>query len=91
MLTVPGKNFKLEKANSLKIQYRKCMNRLTFFVKNLKTFRWKIRLKKDLEMVSNDDLSKDYIEEEEVDNEVSFWKPVMFYFLKVFRHKKYIL
>ena len=54
------------------------------FVKNLKTFRWKIRLKKDLEMVSNDDLSKDYIEEEEVDNEVGFWKPVMFYFSKVF-------
>lgn len=56
------------------------------FVKNLKTFRWKIRLKKDLEMVSNDDLSKDYIEEEEVDNEVGFWKPVIFYFSKVFRH-----
>ncbi|XP_023325614.1 ankyrin repeat domain-containing protein 42 [Eurytemora carolleeae] len=37
--------------------------------------RWKIRLKKDLEMVSNDDLSKDYIEEEEVDNEVNIgWK-----------------
>ena len=41
-------------------------------------------------MVSNDDLSKDYIEEEKDENEVGFLKPVIFYFSKVFRHKKKI-
>ena len=35
-------------------------------------------------MVSNDDLSKDYIEEEKDENEVGYWKPVIFLFSKVF-------
>ena len=39
-------------------------------------------------MVSNDDLSKDYIEEEKDENEVGFWKPVIFYFQKFFGIKK---
>ena len=39
-------------------------------------------------MVSNDDLSKDYIEEEKDENEVGFWKPVIFYFQKFFDIKK---